>query len=145
MFHLSSCSCLCPIHWSQVLSREWRYNWSSADRRCSNYIWVVNSFMAYLIAPYIRGLTVKLFPSGGNELNWPFCAPLSFLVKVMERSGGLVTKDKQFISHYCGIKLPFYECLEDLTVASHESHGASNHCQLYCLFNRLFRMTSSVS
>ena len=38
---LSSCSCLCPIHWNQVLSRERRY------RRCSNYIWVINNFIAY--------------------------------------------------------------------------------------------------
>ena len=24
MFLVSSCSCLCPIHWNHVLSREWR-------------------------------------------------------------------------------------------------------------------------
>ena len=47
MFFVSSCSCLCPIHWSQVLSWEWRCSWSSADRRCSNYIWVINNFIAY--------------------------------------------------------------------------------------------------
>ena len=39
-----SCSCYCSIHWSQVLSREWRCSWSSADRRCSNYIWVISNF-----------------------------------------------------------------------------------------------------
>ena len=44
---LSSCSCLCPIHWSHVLTREWRCSWSGADRRCSNYIWVFNNFTAY--------------------------------------------------------------------------------------------------
>ena len=44
---ISSCSCLCPMHWSQVLSWEWRCSWSSADRRCSNYIWVINNFIAY--------------------------------------------------------------------------------------------------
>ena len=27
----SSCSCLCAIYWSQVLSWEWRCSWSSAD------------------------------------------------------------------------------------------------------------------
>ena len=32
MFLVSSCSCICPIQWSQVLSREWRCSWSSADR-----------------------------------------------------------------------------------------------------------------
>ena len=53
-----SCSCLSLIHWSQILGREWRCNWSSADRRCSNYIWVINNFIPYLGATYIRGLTV---------------------------------------------------------------------------------------
>ena len=47
MFFTSSCSCLCPIQWSQVLSREWRCSWSSADRRYSDYIWVINNFIAY--------------------------------------------------------------------------------------------------
>ena len=47
MFLVSSCSCLCPIHWSQVLSQELKCIWSSADRRCSNYIWVINNFIAY--------------------------------------------------------------------------------------------------
>ena len=55
-----SCSCLCPIHWSQVWSREWRCGWSSADRRCSNYIWVINNFIVYWDVTYIRGLTVEL-------------------------------------------------------------------------------------
>ena len=58
MFLVSSCSCLRSIHWSQVLSWEWRCSWSSADRRCSNYIWVINNFIAYKGATYIRGFTV---------------------------------------------------------------------------------------
>ena len=41
-----------------MLSREWRYSWSSADRRCSNYIWVINNLIAFLSASYIRDLTV---------------------------------------------------------------------------------------
>ena len=47
MILVSSCICLCPIYWSQVLSRERRCSWSSADRRCSNYIWVINNLIAY--------------------------------------------------------------------------------------------------
>ena len=54
MILVSSCSCLYPIHLSQELSREWRCSWSSAGRRCSNYIWVINNF----IVSYIRGFTV---------------------------------------------------------------------------------------
>ena len=58
MFLISSCSCLCSIHSSQVLSREWRCSWSSADRRCSNLIWVIDNFIAYQGATYIGGFTV---------------------------------------------------------------------------------------
>ena len=57
---ISFCNCLCPIHWSQLLSREWRCSWSSADRRCSNYIWVINSFIAQSGGYYIRCLTVNI-------------------------------------------------------------------------------------
>ena len=41
-----------------MLSREWRCSWSSADRRCSNYIWVIANFIAYWGASYIRDFTV---------------------------------------------------------------------------------------
>ena len=46
VFFVSSCSCLCRIHWSHVFRHEWRCSWSSADRRCANYIWVINNFIA---------------------------------------------------------------------------------------------------
>ena len=58
MILVSCCSCLCPNNWSQVLSREWRCSWSSADRRCCNYIWAINNFIACWGASYIRDLTV---------------------------------------------------------------------------------------
>ena len=47
MFLISYCCCLCPIHWSQVLCCKWRCSWCSPDRRCSNYIWVINNFISY--------------------------------------------------------------------------------------------------
>ena len=59
MFLDSACSCLRPIYWSQVFSGEWRCSWSSADRRCSNYVWVISNFIAYSSASYIRDLTVE--------------------------------------------------------------------------------------
>ena len=46
------------IYWSHVLSWEWRCSWSSADRRCSNYFWVINNLIAHKGATYIRDLTV---------------------------------------------------------------------------------------
>ena len=58
MFLVSSYNCLYPIQWSLVLSREWRCSWSSTDRRCSNYIWVIDNFIAFSGASYIRDLTV---------------------------------------------------------------------------------------
>ena len=48
---------ICPSC-GQVLSREWRCSWSSADRRCSNYIWVIDNLIGYQGASYIRDLTV---------------------------------------------------------------------------------------
>ena len=58
MYLVSSYSWLCPIHWSKALSREWRCIWSIANRRCSNYIWVINNIIAYQSVAYIRGLMV---------------------------------------------------------------------------------------
>ena len=46
--------------WALSLSRKWRRRWSSADRRCLKYIWVINNFIAYLRGTYIRGLTMCL-------------------------------------------------------------------------------------
>ena len=41
-----------------MFSREWGCSWSSTDRRCSSYIWVINNFIAYKGVTYIRGLIV---------------------------------------------------------------------------------------
>ena len=60
MFLVSSCNLPNPF-WSQVLSQEWRFSWSSANRRCSNCIWLINNFVAYEGAAYIRVLKVFMF------------------------------------------------------------------------------------
>ena len=66
-----SCSCLNPIHWSQVLSREWRCDWGNADKPCSSYICGIRKIIAYWCATYIRYLTAylgrKLYL---KELHW---------------------------------------------------------------------------
>ena len=54
----SSCSCHCPMHRRQMLSREWRCSWSSTDRRYSNHTWVISKFITYQAAPYIRYFTI---------------------------------------------------------------------------------------
>ena len=48
---------------------EWRCSWSSADRRCSNYIWVINNLIAYKGVSYIRDLTVLTMQ------RWCHCSP----------------------------------------------------------------------
>ena len=89
MWLVSSCCGFCQIHWSQVLSWEWRCSWSSADRRCSNYIWVINSFIAYRGATYIRGFTVTTLPltvksrtSGIGALSHRSCQTRNFKMEV---------------------------------------------------------------
>ena len=47
-----------PNWLNQVLSREWGCSWSSGKRQCSNYIWVINNFIAYYVVSYIWGFTV---------------------------------------------------------------------------------------
>ena len=52
---------------------EWRCSWSSADTRCSNYIWVISKFIAYEGEAYIRGLTVIIM------IVFCFRKPLSYM------------------------------------------------------------------
>ena len=59
MFLVSSCSSICPILWSHVLCREWKYISSSAD---TNYTWVINNFIVFLSATYIADSAVHGIP-----------------------------------------------------------------------------------
>ena len=52
-----------------VLNREWRCSWSSADRRCSNYFWMIKNFIAYKGAPYIIDFTVTTTKHNKTWLN----------------------------------------------------------------------------
>ena len=58
MFLVSSWSCLCPVHWSQVLCREWRCISSSAAVPITSEWWKIS--LATNVY-YVRGLTVYLF------------------------------------------------------------------------------------
>ena len=39
------CCCFFASDWNQVLRQEWKCSCCSADRRCSNHIWVINNFI----------------------------------------------------------------------------------------------------
>ena len=43
---------------SNIAIQQWM-SWSSTDRRCHNYIWVINNIIAYWGATYIRCLAVS--------------------------------------------------------------------------------------
>ena len=47
LFLVLSCSCLCLMYWSHVLSRKWRCSWSSTNRWCANYIRVIKNCIAH--------------------------------------------------------------------------------------------------
>ena len=76
MFLVSSCSCLCPIQWSQVLSRDWRCSWSNADRRYSNYISVIN-----ILLPTNARLKLELW-----RQFWKYNLPTHLRIKLMSTS-----------------------------------------------------------
>ena len=57
MLFVQSCNCLCQTHISQVLSRQWRCSSSRTDRRCTDYIWLINTY----ITNYIRDLMILHF------------------------------------------------------------------------------------
>ena len=74
-------------------SREWRCSWSNADRRCSNYIWVINNFIVNWGVTYIRDLMV-LYKStiwfSGDGSVWPCfaaCVPGDLICNVTIVSG----------------------------------------------------------
>ena len=79
MFLVSSCSCHCPIHWSQVLNWEWRCSWGSANRRCSNHIWVINNFIAYWGASYIRDFRVFCLDCCHGNCLWFWCVIADYI------------------------------------------------------------------
>ena len=58
MFLISSCSCLCAIYSSQVLSREWRCSWSSADMSVMLQLDLNDQQCCLLRCTYIRDLVI---------------------------------------------------------------------------------------
>ena len=57
-FLVLSCGCLCRIPWSQMLSRQWRCSWSSADR--SEWSTILLPTKVRLILEVLRCLSNEL-------------------------------------------------------------------------------------
>ena len=106
MFLFSSCSCLWPIHWNQVLSREWGCSWGSADRRCCfGYISVINNFIAYYC--YFRyWIFAGTFKNYSNTyMPWISISLTSIAVwdRQLPRNFGQIQDIHQPISHWSEI------------------------------------------
>ena len=87
-----------------LLGRERRCSWSSADRRCSNYIWVIKNFIANKGEAYIRGFTVVPFSmsiSPTNPMIWPIVCFGKYIFKkhsskkkLQQNSSKIITGEK---------------------------------------------------
>ena len=124
MFLVTSCSCLCPIHWNQVLSKKLKCSWSSADSRCSNYIWVINKFIAYKGATYIRGLPVHQWLSPSIHLVQDCC--ITIAIAILHKAINILISYKMnrslsyFLGYICNdrfrssleMEFPFYNSLD---------------------------------
>ena len=120
MFLDSACSCPHTVYWSQVFSGEWRCRWSSADRRCSNYIWVINDFITYSSAPYIRDLMVI-------QLQIYFALTLFVMMKETQNFSHSMT------AKLYGIYMRFEFCAKNLVRWA--IHGISDDAKYpHCIF-----------
>ena len=60
MFLVSTCSCICPSYWCQVLSGEWRCSWSSADTGAAPIKSEWSTNLLPVKVSYVRDLTVYI-------------------------------------------------------------------------------------
>ena len=99
MFLVLSNGCLCPIHWNLVLSR---CSWSSTNRWCSNYIWVINKFISYYGATYIWGLTVstRIIQGCCTETGAIQGCEAMYIKAEMSRSEVLLKKIHHYLTHW---------------------------------------------
>ena len=150
MFRVSSCSCLCPAD-CQVLSREWRLCWSNTD-----YIWVINNFIAYWGASYIRCLMVWLIIHASSTFwtNVVRCSYLSMplISDFVYESSYLfeINSDPRVISEAAVSNINILNSRvstsKDKTIVrvlQLNQSGVSNHRQFDNLFNSLFRLTTN--
>ena len=127
MFLVSSCSCLTQsIEASQVLSREWRCNWSSADRQCFNHIWVMNHFIAYWGASYVRSLMVlkhlksqqlpNVIPAYVWHRHW------KDVVNNVLQTDNRVNSNKWFSKYYYFSRFAHWNCIDFIYIYIIYSH-----------------------
>ena len=83
MFLVSSCSCICPIHWRMVFSWEWRWSWSSASGDAPTTsewstillptkMWLILEVWQYLINVSYHKIILR-YQVTSSELKWDCC------------------------------------------------------------------------
>ena len=100
-----------------MLSPEWRCSWSSTDRCFSKCIWLMNMFIAYQCAPYIRGMMVVLS-----------CFLTAYSLQQIPDHGGLIQPGISPFQPFLGLlfRCPIFElsqghsfkdwaCIDDIT------------------------------
>ena len=110
--------------------REWSFSWSSSDRRCSNYIWVINNFFAYQDVAHIRGLAVvtmlchnypkiinkhsSLWEELQSDVTWVLmCSKLSVTVQRIVQADSKIDGKYQHYRHFVGISMSFIDFERD--------------------------------
>ena len=98
-------------------SWEWWCSWSSADRWCSNYIWVINNFFAYQGASYIRGFTVVT-----ETLKEIMCklAIISLPVNGLSSAGTVLDSQIRVLYLNMGLELEWLKYGNENTTDKHE-------------------------
>ena len=139
---VSSCSCpiVCPIHWNQVISREWRCSWSSADRRSSNYICVINLLPTKARLILYIWWYLKL-DDAACTLLVSFHLPFQVLFQVLPIFVPKCLINKKSTNLQVGHGLT--KAKISITATTHERRIVSNYPQVHHSLNTLFGMTTT--
>ena len=140
-----------------MLSQEWRCSWGSADRRCSNYNWVIDNFYCLLRCVYIRDLTVFRFRGIQRRrrfrpryfMIWDELATTLF-AHLLELAGhkysitigqtSLTQRDRFFDNDFFDAHVSYTDITHYIKMTIHGSHVVSNRLQLYCLLDGFFEL-----
>ena len=96
MFLVSSCSCLCSIHWSHALSREWRCSWKKiklsvhyrlpycalSAQFIHSTCHALNKYVIHRLTEYISPLCICKLPTANKHLNPTSTDHINLLVAI---------------------------------------------------------------
>ena len=143
MILVLSCSCLCPIHCSQVLSRGWGCSWSSADLTDQQFYWLLMCLILDVWGSSQRLSSALAVVKSGNQkgienlivIFWEciyFCVFVSKLhIKQVHEQNVILPSDHHALK---------YSCLRYVAMSS--SHHQTSALFLKCMANLVAETTS---